>query len=135
MSGFAQSARNDGTSSRRRVQRHFGAHPRCIYDGEADQIPVHYSAFQKQRLGWLSPNQLVTHWGGEKTYHLSAPTFNPNGGDSPLQRLKMVHVKIPSSTAYYAIDFRRGARPAKTRRPLKAEGGAPLTRRESAAIR
>jgi hypothetical protein len=50
----------------------------------------------------------VTHWGGETTYHLSAPTFSPNGGDSPLRRLKMVHVKIPSSTAYYK--FRRGAR-------------------------
>jgi hypothetical protein len=107
MSGFALSAQERWNFPAGGVCNGITAHPRCIYSGEGDQMPVHYSAFQKQRLGWLAPDQLVSHWGGTTTYRLSAPTSAPND-DSTLRRLKMVHVKIANSNAYYAIEYRRG---------------------------
>ncbi|WP_028065497.1 OmpL47-type beta-barrel domain-containing protein [Solirubrobacter soli] len=107
MSGFAHSSQERWNFLAGGVCNGIAGHPRCIYKGEADQIPVDYSAFQKQRLGWLFPDQIATHWGGRSTYRLSAPTYNP--GDGPtIEKLKLIEAKIPGSKAYYAIEYRRG---------------------------
>jgi hypothetical protein len=92
---------------RRGVCDGIAAHPRCIYAGEADNIPVHFSAFQKERLGWLDADQIATHYGGSASYRLSAPTYNPNRLPTA-EKLKLVEVPIPNSTAYYALEYRRG---------------------------
>jgi M6 family metalloprotease-like protein len=107
MSGYGHSAQHRWNFPVGGICNGIAKHPRCIYAGEADNVPVHYSAFQKQRLGWLFDDNVATHWGGRKSYFLSAPTYNP--GDGPtVEKLKMVEVKIPNSTAYYAIGYRRG---------------------------
>jgi M6 family metalloprotease-like protein len=107
MSGYSHSAQKRWNFPVGGVCNGIAGHPRCIYSGEADEVPVDYSAFQKQRLGWLFPDQIATHWGGRSTYQLSAPTYNPSDGLT-VEKLKMVEVKIPGSTAYYAIEYRRG---------------------------
>jgi hypothetical protein len=107
MSGFAHSAQERWNFPVGGVCNGMFLDPHCIYSGQADQMPVHYSAFQKQRLGWLAPDQMVAHAGGTSTYQLVAPTSAPND-ESVLERLKMVYVKAPYSEAYYAIEFRRG---------------------------
>jgi M6 family metalloprotease-like protein len=107
MSGFAHSAQHRWNFLAGGVCNGMLDHPRCIYSGEADNIPVDYGAFQKQRLGWLSADQIATHRGWTSTYQLSAPTYNPS--DAPTaEKLKLLYVPIPNSTAYYAIEYRRG---------------------------
>lgn len=107
MSGFAHSAEERWNFPVGGVCNGMFLNPECIYSGQADQMPVHYSAFQKQRLGWLAPDQMLAHAGGTSSYQLVAPTSAPND-ESVLERLKMVYVQAPSSAAYYAIEFRRG---------------------------
>ena len=107
MSGFAHSSQERWNFPAGGVCNGIAGHPRCIYKGEADQIPVDYSAFQKQRLGWLFPDQIATHWGGQSSYQLSAPTYNPTDGPT-IEKLKMVEGEIPGSKSYYAIEYRRG---------------------------
>ena len=77
MSGYGHSAQRRWNFPAGGVCNGIAAHPRCIYAGEADNVPVHYSAFQKQRLGWLDDDQIATHYGGRANYQLSAPTYNP----------------------------------------------------------
>ena len=107
MSGFSHADQRNWNFLAGGVCNGIAAHPRCIYSGEADQVPVHMGAFQKQRLGWLSDDQIATHIGGTKTYPLSAPTYNPDH-QSTVELLKLVEVKLPGTNDYYAIEYRRG---------------------------
>lgn len=107
LSGFGQSSKHRWNFRTVGVCNGMLVHPECLYSGRYDNVPVHFSAFQKQRLGWLFPDQVAYHWGGTADYQLSAPTYDPRG-ERPLFRQKLVVVKVPYSTAYYAIEYRRG---------------------------
>jgi M6 family metalloprotease-like protein len=107
MSGYSQADQRRWNFPAGGVCNGIAAHPECIYSGHTEQMPVHMSAFQKQRLGWLSDDQVATHIGGAKTYPLSAPTYNPNH-ESTVELLKLVEVELPGTNAYYAVEYRRG---------------------------
>jgi hypothetical protein len=107
MSGFSQADQRRWNFLAGGVCNGIAAHPQCLYSGYGDQMPVHMGAFQKQRLGWLSDDQVATHIGGTKTYPLSAPTYNPDH-EPTVELLKLVEVPLAGTSDYYAIEYRRG---------------------------
>lgn len=79
----------------------------CSVDEYGDTLDLmgatrgHYNAFQKERLGWLAPSQIVTLTGSTSSTYVIEPYASPTGGVKALKILRSTDPATGLRTFYY----------------------------------